>query len=245
MSVKCGSCDGYHEDRHGVRACFAAKRGLAEAREVVKVDRVASPRKFQPRETFGQTLRRHTPEKPTCWACSSTDIEYRVVKGKQVLCCDKHPKTTHPDYVETPEIRANSEAAQTTDLRRRKRAAQAAGIDKPAPRSTIQPNGRRKFRAGCEPGTYDGKNPETDEIGRCRRCVGTGMFITGMLNGKPTGPGGPCFRCGGNGKQTDCGISVHLARYEAIMNNECDDISACCDRVRNDLFDRFRTVSAY
>lgn len=35
----------------------------------------------------------------------------------------------------------------------------------------------------------------------CRRCVGTGAFITGTLNGVPTGPGGDCFRCGGKGKQ--------------------------------------------
>jgi hypothetical protein len=37
----------------------------------------------------------------------------------------------------------------------------------------------------------------------CERCAGTGQFITGTLNGKPTGPGGPCFRCGGKGYQTD------------------------------------------
>jgi len=35
----------------------------------------------------------------------------------------------------------------------------------------------------------------------CRRCVGTGSFITGTLNGVPTGPGGPCFRCQGRGMQ--------------------------------------------
>ncbi len=34
---------------------------------------------------------------------------------------------------------------------------------------------------------------------RCRRCAGTGRFITGVQNGKPVGPGGPCFRCGGKG----------------------------------------------
>lgn len=37
----------------------------------------------------------------------------------------------------------------------------------------------------------------------CRRCAGTGRFITGMLNGRPTGPGGICFRCEGKGYQTD------------------------------------------
>ena len=36
----------------------------------------------------------------------------------------------------------------------------------------------------------------------CRRCAGTGQFITGTTNGKPTGPGGICFRCEGKGSQT-------------------------------------------
>jgi len=31
----------------------------------------------------------------------------------------------------------------------------------------------------------------------CRRCAGTGQFITYVENGKPKGPGGVCFRCGG------------------------------------------------
>src|SRR3990167_7589547 len=35
----------------------------------------------------------------------------------------------------------------------------------------------------------------------CRRCAGTGAFITGTLNGQPTGPGGDCLRCGGKGTQ--------------------------------------------
>lgn len=37
----------------------------------------------------------------------------------------------------------------------------------------------------------------------CKRCAGTGQFITGSMNGKPTGPGGACFRCGGKGAQND------------------------------------------
>lgn len=52
----------------------------------------------------------------------------------------------------------------------------------------------------------------------CGRCAGTGQFITGMLNGKPTGPGGPCFRCGGKGYHTRD------------------------DRRRNDYHDTHRTV---
>ena len=36
----------------------------------------------------------------------------------------------------------------------------------------------------------------------CGRCAGTGAFITGSLNGKPTGPGGICFRCHGKGRHT-------------------------------------------
>lgn len=31
----------------------------------------------------------------------------------------------------------------------------------------------------------------------CRRCAGTGQFITYVENGKPKGPGGMCFRCQG------------------------------------------------
>jgi hypothetical protein len=39
--------------------------------------------------------------------------------------------------------------------------------------------------------------------GTCRRCAGTGRFITYMENGVPKGPGGPCFRCDGKGFQTE------------------------------------------
>ncbi len=53
---------------------------------------------------------------------------------------------------------------------------------------------------------------------RCGRCASTGRFITGMLNGKPTGPGGPCFRCNGKGKHNQK------------------------DRRRNDYYDRHQTV---
>jgi hypothetical protein len=31
----------------------------------------------------------------------------------------------------------------------------------------------------------------------CRRCAGTGKFITHTVNGQPKGPGGDCFRCNG------------------------------------------------
>lgn len=37
----------------------------------------------------------------------------------------------------------------------------------------------------------------------CRRCAGTGAFITGTLNGQPTGPGGICYRCEGKGYRND------------------------------------------
>jgi hypothetical protein len=36
----------------------------------------------------------------------------------------------------------------------------------------------------------------------CRRCAGTGSFITRVENGEPRGPGGICFRCEGKGYQT-------------------------------------------
>ena len=36
----------------------------------------------------------------------------------------------------------------------------------------------------------------------CRRCAGTGRFITYVENNVPKGPGGECFRCSGKGEQT-------------------------------------------
>lgn len=36
----------------------------------------------------------------------------------------------------------------------------------------------------------------------CKRCASTGRYITYVENGQPRGPGGPCFRCDGKGKQT-------------------------------------------
>lgn len=38
---------------------------------------------------------------------------------------------------------------------------------------------------------------------KCGRCAGTGQFVTMVLNGRPTGPGGICFRCEGKGEQND------------------------------------------
>jgi hypothetical protein len=73
---------------------------------------------------------------------------------------------------------------------------------------------------------------------RCERCAGTGMFITGSVNGQPVGPGGPCFRCAGKGRQSDCGPVAHAQRAAQIASGE-RGLSACCDRVRNDLYDRF------
>jgi len=56
---------------------------------------------------------------------------------------------------------------------------------------------------------------------RCGRCAGTGAFITGTVNGKPTGPGGICFRCEGKGVQDDAdrrrnyGYDNHAAAHAA------------------------------
>lgn len=52
----------------------------------------------------------------------------------------------------------------------------------------------------------------------CRRCAGTGHFITRVENGQPKGPGGICFRCRGKGYQTEA------------------------DERRNDYYDRHRPV---
>jgi len=35
----------------------------------------------------------------------------------------------------------------------------------------------------------------------CARCGGTGQYVTMVLNGRPTGPGGQCYRCNGKGHQ--------------------------------------------
>lgn len=50
----------------------------------------------------------------------------------------------------------------------------------------------------------------------CPRCAETGRFITGMVNGKPTGPGGECFRCDGKGYQ-----DLADAKRNAYYDNHC------------------------
>ena len=50
----------------------------------------------------------------------------------------------------------------------------------------------------------------------CRRCAGTGSFITMVENGQPKGPGGICFRCAGKGLQNDHDVrrnEEHDKRY--------------------------------
>lgn len=50
----------------------------------------------------------------------------------------------------------------------------------------------------------------------CRRCSGTGRFVTYVENGIARGPGGACFRCGGKGIQDDGDVTRnawHDARY--------------------------------
>lgn len=67
---------------------------------------------------------------------------------------------------------------------------------------------RAAFDAACRAIVGEGATPEqwlaaTDRATfRCGRCAGTGRFITGLHNGQPTGPGGPCFRCEGRGWQS-------------------------------------------
>jgi hypothetical protein len=47
----------------------------------------------------------------------------------------------------------------------------------------------------------------------CRRCAGTGQFITYVENGRPRGPGGRCYRCGGTGTQ-DAADGKRNAAYD-------------------------------
>ena len=74
---------------------------------------------------------------------------------------------------------------------------------------------------------FEGLNPsaratpeygEVFEDGGCRRCARTGQFITGMLNGLPTGPGGACFKCQGKGYQTlaDCKRNGYWERHQRV-----------------------------
>lgn len=37
---------------------------------------------------------------------------------------------------------------------------------------------------------------------KCGRCAGTGMFVTGTINGKPNTDGSTCYRCNGKGYLT-------------------------------------------
>jgi len=48
---------------------------------------------------------------------------------------------------------------------------------------------------------FKAENERVAKLPKCGRCAGTGQFITGMLNGRPTGPGGICYRCEGKGYQ--------------------------------------------
>lgn len=52
----------------------------------------------------------------------------------------------------------------------------------------------------------------------CPRCAGTGKFITMVVNGVPTGPGGACFRCKGAGTQSD----TDVLRNEAFDRHAID-----------------------
>lgn len=66
---------------------------------------------------------------------------------------------------------------------------------------------RAEFDAACRALVGEGATPEawlaaTDRARLpCRRCAQTGRYVTGLHNGKPTGPGGSCYRCGGTGQQ--------------------------------------------
>lgn len=73
------------------------------------------------------------------------------------------------------------------------------GVDEPSPQDYVDAARRVQFT--------------------CRRCAGTGAFVTMVLNGRPTGPGGICFRCGGKGHRNDqderrnWGYDIHQPVY--------------------------------
>lgn len=51
----------------------------------------------------------------------------------------------------------------------------------------------------------------------CKRCAGTGQFITRVENGVPRGPGGKCFRCGGKGYQTAADVKRNAYYDRHVM----------------------------
>lgn len=62
----------------------------------------------------------------------------------------------------------------------------------------------------------------------------------GWLREAQEARGGACYRCSGKGRQTDCGHAQHRLRATALVDTpDTADWSGCCDRVRNDLYDRF------
>jgi hypothetical protein len=67
---------------------------------------------------------------------------------------------------------------------------------------------RAQFDAACRELVGESASPEawlkaTDRVRFCcRRCAGSGQFVTGTVNGRPTGPGGACYRCQGRGSQS-------------------------------------------
>jgi hypothetical protein len=52
----------------------------------------------------------------------------------------------------------------------------------------------------------------------CRRCAGTGAFVTYVENGQPKGPGGPCFRCAGRGTQNDTDVRRNFTHDRYYVN---------------------------
>jgi hypothetical protein len=60
----------------------------------------------------------------------------------------------------------------------------------------------------------------------CGRCAGTGAFITGSLNGKPTGPGGICFRCEGKGRHTQVDRKRNLGYDICSWNRAAREFAA-------------------
>jgi hypothetical protein len=55
----------------------------------------------------------------------------------------------------------------------------------------------------------------------CGRCAGTGKHIRAVVNGRPEGNGGPCFRCDGKGAQS-------YADTQRNFRYDCYAISASC-----------------
>jgi hypothetical protein len=107
--------------------------------------------------------------------------------GKTLTVPESKATGLGPDCAAALQVQQQKPAAGTNESAQVRQAVASAT----APRTSL--DARRS--AQRPPAT-----PDQRQV-RCERCAGTGLFVTRLENGKPTGPGGICYRCGGKGWQ--------------------------------------------